>query len=60
MEFTYEFRDFHDRSITTDDGWKIFLGRGLDIFEPYGKYSVAASAATHRKCKECSIGFRRV
>ena len=60
MEFTYEFRDFHDRSITTDDGWKIFLGRGLDIFEPYGKYSVAASAATHRKCKECNIGFRRV
>ena len=39
---------------------KIFLGRGLDIFEPYGKYSVAASAATHRKCKECNIGFRRV
>ena len=60
MEFTYEFRDFHDRCIVTDDGWKIFLGRGLDIFEPYGKYSVAAAAATHRKCKECSIGFRRV
>ena len=23
----------HDRSITTDDGWKILLGRGLDIFQ---------------------------
>ena len=23
----------HDRSITTDNGWKILLGRGLDIFQ---------------------------
>ena len=23
----------HDRSITTDTGWKILLGRGLDIFQ---------------------------
>jgi ATP-dependent Lon protease len=23
----------HDRSITTDNGWKILLGRGLDVFQ---------------------------
>ena len=23
----------HDRSITTDNGWKVLLGRGLDIFQ---------------------------
>ncbi len=23
----------HDRSIRTDDGWKLILGRGLDIFQ---------------------------
>ena len=23
----------HDRSITADNGWKILLGRGLDIFQ---------------------------
>lgn len=33
IEFTYKFRDFHDRCIKTDTGWTITLGRGLDIFE---------------------------
>jgi ATP-dependent Lon protease len=59
LEFTYEFRNFHDRSIVTDDGWKIALGRGLDIFEPYNKYSIAASSAMHRKCRECTIIFKK-
>ena len=60
MEFSYEFQaGLHDRLISTDNGWRIHLGRGLDIFEPYGKYSVAASSATRRKCKECNIVYRR-
>ena len=33
IEFDYTFRDFHDRAITTDDGWRIVPGRGLDIYE---------------------------
>lgn len=33
IEFTYKFRDFHDRCIKTDTGWTITLGRGLDMFE---------------------------
>lgn len=28
-----ETRTIHDRSIVTDTGWKIILGRGLDIFQ---------------------------
>ncbi len=59
MEFTYEFRQFHDRCIITDDGWKIMLGRGLDIFEPFNKYSVCSVASKQRKCKECNIGYHR-
>jgi ATP-dependent Lon protease len=60
MEFTYEFQEgLHDRVISTDKGWRIHPGRGLDIFEPYGKYSVAASSATRRKCKECNIVYRK-
>lgn len=31
--------DLHDRSIVTDDGWKIALGRGLDIFERYDMHN---------------------
>jgi len=31
--FTYELNDsIHDRSIETNNGWKIILGRGLDIW----------------------------
>ncbi|OZG60326.1 ATP-dependent Lon protease [Bifidobacterium lemurum] len=32
---TWEFDDSgHDRSIVADTGWRIILGRGLDIFQP--------------------------
>ena len=36
IRFSWETNpDLHDRSIITDNGWKIVLGRGLDIFERY-------------------------
>jgi ATP-dependent Lon protease len=34
ITFTVKWDDtIHDRSITADNGWKILLGRGLDIFQ---------------------------
>lgn len=34
IRFNVQFDDtIHDRSIRTDNGWKILLGRGLDIFQ---------------------------
>lgn len=34
INFEYRFDPtIHDRSITTDTGWRIVLGRGLDIFQ---------------------------
>ena len=34
IKFNVEWDEtIHDRSITTDNGWKILLGRGLDIFQ---------------------------
>lgn len=57
IEFNYKFRDFHDRFITTNDGWKIQLGRGLDIYEKYSPYSVASSRQDRRKCKEFSLTY---
>ncbi|MCR5455103.1 MAG: BREX system Lon protease-like protein BrxL [Bacteroidales bacterium] len=57
IEFEYEFRDFHDRCIITDTGWKIILGRGLDIFEKYSKYSLANSRQEKRKCKEFNVVY---
>lgn len=60
IEFDYAFREFHDRAITTDDGWRIVLGRGLDIYEKYSPYSVASTSQSHRKCKEFSVDYVRV
>ena len=34
----------HDRKITTDTGWRIQLGRGLDIFQPFTSTSSMTSA----------------
>ncbi|MCM1141989.1 MAG: BREX system Lon protease-like protein BrxL [Muribaculum sp.] len=60
IDFEYSFRDFHDRAITTDDGWRIVPGRGLDIYEKYSPYSVAATRQDRRKCKEFSVDYVRV
>lgn len=59
IEFDYKFREFHDRCIKTDNGWVISLGRGLDIYEKYSPYSVAAARPSKRKCKEFMVTFTR-
>lgn len=59
IEFTYKFRDFHDRCIKTDTGWTITLGRGLDMFEKYNPYSIASSKQDMRKCKEFTATFMK-
>lgn len=57
IEFTYDFKADHDRSIELNNGWRIVLGRGLDIFEKYNLLSLAHSRQEDRRCKECSITF---
>jgi ATP-dependent Lon protease len=48
----------HDRWIETDTGWKIIIGRGLDIFQkPEGKYSLGFVDQTKRKCKATTITY---
>lgn len=59
IEFDYKFRNFHDRCIKTDNGWVISLGRGLDIYEKYSPYSVAAVRPGKRKCKEFMVTYTR-
>lgn len=57
--FTYEFvENAHDRSIAMDNGWKIVLGRGLDIFQKTdGWYDIAEYSQETRLCKGCEITF---
>ena len=59
IEFSYKFRDFHDRCIKTDTGWTITLGRGLDMFEKYNPLSIASSRQDMRKCKEFTATFMK-
>lgn len=55
VHFKYSFDAVHDRSIVADNGWSISLGRGLDIFEPYGKYALAQVKQENRRCKEFTV-----
>lgn len=58
---TYKFDSSkHDRWIETDTGWRILLGRGLDIFQkPEGRFTIGFVDQTRRKCKETTISFQR-
>ena len=59
ITFTYEFSDVkHDRSIVMDNGWKIVLGRGLDIYQKTdGWYDIAEYYQEKRLCKECEVTY---
>ncbi len=57
--FTYEFDDYiHDRSIIMNNGWKIILGRGLDIWQKTGGwYDINEYVQEQRLCKANEITF---
>ena len=55
--FSYEFNPLiHDRSIELNNGWKILLGRGLDIFQKTnGRYDISEYYQENRFCKDCQV-----
>jgi ATP-dependent Lon protease len=62
IEFEYTLEDnLHDRWIETDTGWRIILGRGLDIFKkPDDKFTLGVMDQTKRKCKATTITYTRL
>ncbi len=62
IEFDYIFdKNLHDRWIETDTGWRIMLGRGLDIFQkPDDKFTLGFLDQTKRNCKATTITYTRV
>ena len=60
--FSYEFDDFiHDRSIEMNNGWKVILGRGLDIWQKTGGwYDINEYIQERRVCKACEVTFVKV
>jgi len=57
LQFTWEFdSNLHDRTIELNNGWKIILGRGLDIFQKTsGRYDIAEYSQEKRLCRECEV-----
>lgn len=54
--------DFHDRSIVTDTGWVIDLGRGLDVYEAYtplSQFDPRYAIPQLRRMKEITINVSR-
>ena len=52
----------HDRSIETNLGWKIILGRGLDIFQNYeinNTFSFANRLQQFRACKPFGVTYHK-
>ena len=64
IQLTYCFdRTIHDREITADSGWKIILGRGLDIFQNYdgnNTFSLQNALQSYRACKSFGITYLRI
>lgn len=60
LNYTFD-NNLHDRWIETDTGWRIVLGRGLDIFQkPEDKFTLGFLDQTKRKCKATTISYMRV
>ncbi|MCD8455041.1 BREX system Lon protease-like protein BrxL [Tenacibaculum finnmarkense genomovar ulcerans] len=61
IHLTYRLEEHHDCFIATDNGWKITLGRGLDIFEKIeGRFNVADIDQTKRRCKSCELTYFKI
>ncbi|SFF15318.1 Phospholipase D-like domain at C-terminus of MIT [Spirosoma endophyticum] len=62
INFQFEFNAaLHDRSITLNNGWKIVLGRGLDIYQKTnGRYDIAEFISEKRLCRACEITYLKI
>lgn len=59
VEFTWDFKADHDRWILLDNGWKILLSRGLDIYEKFDRFSLATIRQSERRCRAFTVSFTK-
>ena len=63
IELTCDFgQGLHDRQISTNTGWRIILGRGLDIFQPFtanSRFDLRLQRQDRRRTKACTITYVR-
>jgi ATP-dependent Lon protease len=57
LKFSFD-KSIHDRFIEADNGWRIILGRGLDIYyKPEARFSLGFIDQTKRRCKPTTITY---
>jgi hypothetical protein len=50
----------HDRQVTSDNGWAITLGRGLDMFKrPESTVGIGGMDLSLRQCYETTLGYHQ-
>ena len=57
ITFTYDFKADHDRWISLDNGWKILLSRGLDVFEKFDRFSLGSIRQEERRCRAFTVTY---
>jgi ATP-dependent Lon protease len=63
IQFSWEYDDtgaIHARHIVTDNGWKILLDRGIDIFQQYDMndaFTFANRLQQYRQCKAFEVTY---
>ena len=56
IKFSFKYDpELHDREVRFDHGWRVKLGRGLELFQPTGR--IGKFKQELRECKKCSIDF---
>lgn len=61
IELSYRMEKHHDRYVAADNGWKITMGRGLDIFERNeSRFDISNLDQTKRKCKACEFTYIKI
>ena len=59
IEFSYDFKADHDRWIELDNGWRIILSRGLDVYEKFDRFSLGNIRQSERRCRAFSVIYKR-
>jgi ATP-dependent Lon protease len=57
IEFKYAFDADHDRCIKLDNGWRMVLSRGIDIFEKFDRFSLSNQRQELRRCRAFSVTY---
>ena len=60
IEFLYDFKADHDRWVDLDNGWRIVLSRGLDIYEKFERFSLGNIRQSERRCRAFNVIFKKL